>query len=80
MKKFLLKLTLLLGPFALLGIVTLLSPLNTFTFRIWEALVVLERNSFLKGPFYPNQHLTMNEEGDLANGTPGAIAARRPPL
>jgi alginate O-acetyltransferase complex protein AlgJ len=72
MKRFLWKLALFLCPPLLLLGSQLLLPLNFFTFRIWEALIVCQANGVLVGPFYPRQNLTMVEEGDLGHGVPGA--------
>ncbi|PVY41322.1 alginate O-acetyltransferase AlgX-related protein [Pontibacter virosus] len=63
------KLTLLVMPFVLWPFVeAVVLPMNFFTFRIWETISV---NSvrLLSGPFYPNMHLRMEEEGELAPRT-----------
>ena len=70
-----LKLTLLVLPFAVWPLVEVfVLPMNFFTFRIWETISV---NSvrIMSGPFYPNMHLRMVEEGELAPHT--AFAQKR---
>lgn len=70
MRRFILKLALFLLPFYMaLAIELLILPIDYFTFRTWEALVVKKFKRFLKGPFYPNMELTKIEEGDLAHHT-----------
>ncbi len=50
-------------------LVDLISPLNAFTFRQWEALRY--SNTYLTdGYFYPLQTITMDEVGDLGRHTP----------
>jgi hypothetical protein len=68
-----LKLLVLLTPIALLLVINIALPLNTFSFRVLEALLVYSRNSVLTGPFYPYQSISMTEEGDLGHGTPFAL-------
>ncbi|WP_168194013.1 hypothetical protein [Pontibacter sp. SGAir0037] len=46
-------------------------PMNLFTFRIWETISV-NKMRVMSGPFYPNMHLKMVEEGELAPHTPFA--------
>jgi hypothetical protein len=73
MKKFLGKL-LAFSIVPLLIILTdLVLPLNTFTFREWEALQNHYPN-YSYGSFYPNQEISMTEYGDLGRHTPYAIA------
>lgn len=48
-------------------------PIQTFTFRTWESLIVQSSFGILKGPFYPNMNVSMVEEGALAYRTPWAI-------
>ncbi|MHA6250221.1 alginate O-acetyltransferase AlgX-related protein [Pontibacter sp. CAU 1760] len=48
-----------------------LLPMNFFTFRIWETISV-NTMRVMSGPFYPNMHLQMEEEGELAPRTPYA--------
>ena len=69
----------LLGKLALLGlpflfwslIEAIVLPINFLTFRVWETISV-NRVRLLSGPFYPNMHLRMEEEGELAPRTPYA--------
>ncbi|MDX5437781.1 MAG: hypothetical protein LPK03_11330, partial [Pontibacter sp.] len=71
-KRLLKKLSLLALPFILWPLVEVfLLPMNFFTFRIWETISV---NSMrvMSGPFYPNIHMQMVEEGELAPRTPYA--------
>ncbi len=72
MRKLLRKLTLLALPFILWPLIEVfVLPMNFFTFRIWETISV---NSMrvMSGPFYPNVHMQMVEEGELAPRTPYA--------
>ncbi len=48
-------------------------PINFFTFRIWESLIVHKLGPFLSGPFYPNMTFSMVEEGDLGAHTKFAV-------
>ncbi|WP_299820565.1 hypothetical protein [uncultured Pontibacter sp.] len=48
-----------------------LLPMNFFTFRIWETISV-NKMLLMSGPFYPNMHMKMEEEGELAPNTPYA--------
>jgi hypothetical protein len=48
-------------------------PIESFTFRSWEALVVRRLYFALPGPFYPDRTVDMIEEGDLAPHTPLAV-------
>lgn len=73
MKKILIKLLLFVMPFLVISALCAQLPLNRFTFRVWEALVVHKRHAILSGPFYPNRRVDMLEEGDLGHGTPHAI-------
>src|SRR5690606_33139287 len=43
-------------------------PINYFTFRVWETLVV-SKMRIMSGPFYPNMYVKMEEEGELAPRT-----------
>ncbi|MER2997775.1 alginate O-acetyltransferase AlgX-related protein [Pontibacter populi] len=71
-KKLLVKLTLLVLPFALWPVIeATIVPINFFTFRIWETISV-NKMDVMAGPFYPNQHMVMVEEGELAPHTPFA--------
>jgi len=70
MRKFLAKSTLFLLPFVLaIGIELFVLPIDFFTFRVWEALVIRQFRSILPGEFYPNMEVTKIEEGDLAHHT-----------
>lgn len=67
MKKYRLKYIAFLLPFlaAILAELFLL-PIDFFTFRPWETLVVKDSYHILEGPFYPNMALVKTEEaGDL---------------
>ena len=69
-RKFILRFTLFLSPFLLfVGIEVFLLPVDRFTFRVWEALVVRKFELLLPGPFYPNMRVSKEEEGDLAHHT-----------
>jgi alginate O-acetyltransferase complex protein AlgJ len=46
-------------------------PLNQYNFRLWEALSA--QNMIGDAPFYPNQHLEMNEVGGTAPYTSSAV-------
>ena len=48
-------------------------PIDQFTFRVWESLIVKRSFGILKGPFYPNMSVRKMEEGELAYYTPCAI-------
>ncbi len=75
-KKLFGKLSLLALPFVLWPFIeAVVLPMNFFTFRVWETISV---NSvrLLSGPFYPNMHLRMEEEGELAPRTPYAVKKR----
>ena len=70
MKKFVLKSVLFLIPFlAAIGIELFVLPIDFFTFRVWEALVIRKYHNILPGQFYPNMEITKMEEGDLAHHT-----------
>ena len=70
MKRFLFKSALFLLPFFLaIGIELFILPIDFFTFRVWEALVIREFRHSLPGEFYPNMEVTKIEEGDLAHHT-----------
>lgn len=70
MKRFLAKSTLFLLPFVLaIGIELFVLPIDFFTFRVWEALVIRKYRNILPGEFYPNMEITKIEEGDLAHHT-----------
>ncbi|WP_439883363.1 alginate O-acetyltransferase AlgX-related protein [Pontibacter sp. MBLB2868] len=66
------KLTLLALPFLVWPLVEVfVLPMNFFTFRIWETISV-NKMRVMSGPFYPNIHMQMEEEGELAPHTPFA--------
>jgi alginate O-acetyltransferase complex protein AlgJ len=70
MKKFIFKSILFLIPFlAAIGIELFILPIDFFTFRVWEALVIRKYRNILPGEFYPNMEITKIEEGDLAHHT-----------
>jgi hypothetical protein len=58
----------------MIGIELFLLPIDFFTFRVWEALLIREFRSILPGHFYPRMEITKLETGgDLAHHTPFAI-------
>ena len=68
MRRFIFKSTLFLFPFFLaLFIELFILPMDYFTFRVWEAVVVRKFRNILPGPFYPNKEITKVEEGDLGH-------------
>lgn len=48
-------------------------PIDYFTFRVWESLIVKKTFGILRGPFYPNMVVRKMEEGELAYYTSCAI-------
>jgi alginate O-acetyltransferase complex protein AlgJ len=84
MKKLLGKIVLFSVPFLLLLLMEMCLPIDFFTFRAWEALIVGGRNTryisffnlFLPGPFYPDMKLSKIEEGDLGHHTVYAVKKR----
>lgn len=67
MKKFICRTLLFFLPFYLLLILELfVLPIDHFTFRAWEALVVRKIDWILEGPFYPNMKIHKIEKGDMA--------------
>lgn len=48
-------------------------PINFFTYRAWEAIIVKRFHSVLPGHFYPNMKISMIEEGDLGRHTKFAV-------
>ncbi|TXK33773.1 hypothetical protein FVR03_18685 [Pontibacter qinzhouensis] len=71
-KRLLLKLTLLALPFVAYPFIeAAVLPIDTFTFRVWETISV-NSMQLMPGPFYPNMHVKMVEEGELAPRTPFA--------
>jgi alginate O-acetyltransferase complex protein AlgJ len=75
MNKYTAKYTLFFLPFIMAIFIELFFlPIDYFTFRVWEALVVRRSLGILKGPFYPNMALFKTEEGgDLAAHSSCAI-------
>lgn len=70
MKKFIFKLSVFLGPFLVaLALELFVLPIDFFTFRVHEALVVRKFRNILGGKFYPNRNLLKEEEGDLGHHT-----------
>jgi hypothetical protein len=68
MRKLLVKSTLFLLPFFFAICVELfILPIDFFTFRVWEAVVIGKFRHILPGEFYPNMEITKIEEGDLAH-------------
>jgi len=77
MRKLILKLSFLFLPFVLaVGAELFLFPIDFFTFRAWEALMVKRFKRILPGPFYPDMELTKIEEGDLAHHTKFSMKKR----
>jgi len=74
LKRFVLKLFLFLLPFiGALVVENFNLPIDFFTFRVWEAVVVRQLKGFLPGPFYPNMRIKKVEQGDLAHTSAYAI-------
>lgn len=72
-KRLLKKLVLLVLPFVLWPFIeAVVLPMNFFTFRVWETISVNSMR-LMSGPFYPNMHMRMVEEGELAPRTPYAV-------
>jgi hypothetical protein len=78
MKRFFLKSLLFLFPFlVVVGIELFVLPIDFFTFRVWEALLIRKIHSILPGHFYPCMEVTKLEtSGDLARHTSFAIPKR----
>ena len=71
MKRFLFKLFLFLTPLMVAVCVELfVLPVDFFTFRVWEAVVVKKYRNLLPGRFYPNMKVTKIEDRDLSHHTP----------
>lgn len=70
-KNILLKLALIASPALLWCVWQAYLPLQQYSFRAWEPLLV--QSKIFKEPFYPNQAITMTEVGDLAPYTVNAI-------
>lgn len=61
----------------MIGMELFVWPIDFFTFRVWEALLIKEFRSILPGHFYPRMKITKLETGgDLAHHTPFAIPKR----
>lgn len=68
MKRFIFKIFIFLLPFIItISIELFILPIDYFTFRIWEAVIVKKFKKILTGPFYPNIKLKKFEESDLAH-------------
>lgn len=78
MRRFFLKLLFFSSPFLLLiGIELLVLPIDFFTFRGWEAIMVKEFHSVLSGQFYPHIDITkIQKGGDLDPHSPSAVPKR----
>jgi alginate O-acetyltransferase complex protein AlgJ len=71
MKTFLFRLFLFLTPLMVALCVELfILPIDFFTFRVWEAVVVKKYRNLLPGKFYPNMEITKMEDRDLSHHTP----------
>ncbi len=58
----------------MIGIELFVLPIDFFTFRVWEAVLIREFRSILTGRFYPCVEITKLETGgDLSHYTPFAI-------
>ena len=74
MKKFAFRFVLFLSPFILaIAIELFVLPIDFFTFRVWEAVLVKYFRKILPGPFYPNMKIEKIEEGDLGHHTIFAV-------
>jgi hypothetical protein len=74
MRKFVRKFFVFLSPFVIaLSVELFILPIDFFTFRVWEAVLVKHVRHLLPGPFYPNTDLRRIEEGDLAHHTKFAV-------
>jgi len=70
MKRFLIKLLFFVFPFVLaISLELFILPIDTFTFRASEALLVRKFRNLLAGKFYPNRILIREEEGDIGHHT-----------
>lgn len=78
MKKYVLKYIIFFLPFlAALFVELFLLPIDFFTFRPWETLVVKDSYKILDGPFYPRMTLVKTEkEGDLRPSPACAVAKK----
>jgi len=75
MKRFLLRSLLFLSPFlVVIGVELFVLPVDFFTFRVWEALLIKEFDWILPGHFYPRMEIEKVETGgDLTHGTSYSI-------
>lgn len=72
-RKFLLFITPVLLFFIVLFAVELALPIDFFSFRAWEALIIKKLPRITLGPFYPNQKIIREEVGDLGAHTEFAV-------
>jgi alginate O-acetyltransferase complex protein AlgJ len=70
MKRYPLRYLIFLSPFLVAVMVELMLPVDFFTHRLWEALLVRESFGILPGPFYTGMEVRKIEQGDLAHHTP----------
>lgn len=70
MKRYPLKYLFFVLPFAIAVVIEMVLPVDFFTFKVWESLLVRNNFGILYGPFYPNMELRKTEQGDLAHHTP----------
>jgi alginate O-acetyltransferase complex protein AlgJ len=75
MKKFVLNVFLFSAPFLfIIGVELFILPIDFFTFRVWEALLIRKMHSIFPGHFYPCMKLIKLETGgDLAHDTAFAV-------
>ncbi|MCX6248486.1 MAG: hypothetical protein NTW10_12235 [Bacteroidetes bacterium] len=77
MRIFLTRILFFLSPVILLSISeAFIIPPDAFTFRCWEAVSFTTAKFSSIGPFYPNQDISMTEEGDLGHNTRYAVKKR----
>jgi len=78
MKKFAFRFVLFLSPFILaIAIELIVLPIDLFTFRVWEAVLIKEFRSILPGRFYPRMEVTkMETGGDLSHHSSFAVERR----
>jgi hypothetical protein len=73
-RKLLFKSTLLALPFLVAtGLEAFVLPVDSFTFRLWEALRIDTFGELLPGVFYPRMDVTTVEEGDLGHHSVNAV-------
>ncbi|HVP81182.1 MAG TPA: hypothetical protein VMV04_25105 [Thermodesulfobacteriota bacterium] len=64
MKRFFLRSLLFLSPFLIvIGVELFILPIDFFTFRVWEAVLIKEFDSILPGHFYPRMEIEKVETG-----------------